>query len=643
MAAFCVLACVTPACYAVDKSGVKANAISLPKGPGSIEGLGESFQPTISTGTAKYRVRLNVPPGTAGEAPDLALSYDGGSSNGPLGFGWRLEVPYIQRQTDKGIPRYGGAPDVFINEQKEELVPQADGYHFCKNEGAFVRYRQVDHHWEGMRPDGTLLVFGEAAGARLADQDAGHVFCWMLDKETDTNGNTISYEYQSFPGAANTNQVYIKTISYGPDAPPWDNFHCVASVYEDRPDWFEDCRAGFIVRTGKRLKQITMASQGPSLPGHESGDANGDGHTDYLDRKYVLKYEAHEHWSLLTAVQLFGADGSTSLPALTLGYTICDPPASVSASAGTIGSVNTPVHLMDTGYVDLVDLNGDGLPDILQTEAGQAPHKVFYNQGETDNGGSPAIQWDSGEDLEGDERTWNINLENESGSVAHLADMDADGLADLVYVTGSTAVYYFPNTPNSGHGNWGTRKQMSTGDAVPPSPFTVDNVKTADLDFDKRMDIIQSVRVGNGASYRIWFNRGGQPFASSVTVAQDSGYMLSDTGVEIADFNGDRVPDVIRIRPTSLEVTAGLGYGYFAPLVRVPLPHTLGRPERKRRHRPDLCGPLCRPAPPDRRYRQSHRLHTEPQYACQHKQRHRAEDHHRIRNFDELRAGRCRC
>ena len=29
---------------ASDKSGVSANAISLPKGPGSIEGLGESFQ-----------------------------------------------------------------------------------------------------------------------------------------------------------------------------------------------------------------------------------------------------------------------------------------------------------------------------------------------------------------------------------------------------------------------------------------------------------------------------------------------------------------------------------------------------------------------------------------------------------------------
>src|SRR5258705_4253099 len=58
---------------AADKSGVSPNTISLPKGPGSIEGLGESFQPTLNTGTAKYGIALKVPPGTAGQAPALTL------------------------------------------------------------------------------------------------------------------------------------------------------------------------------------------------------------------------------------------------------------------------------------------------------------------------------------------------------------------------------------------------------------------------------------------------------------------------------------------------------------------------------------------------------------------------------------------
>src|SRR5262245_22625497 len=145
---------------AADKSGVSPNTISLPKGPGSIEGLGESFQPTLNTGTAKYALGIRLPPGTAGHQPSLSLSYEGGGGNSQLGCGWSLDLPHIQRRTDKGIPTYGedvgfARSDVFINEMKEELVPQTNGFYFCKNEGAFIRYRQVGSHWEGTLPDGT--------------------------------------------------------------------------------------------------------------------------------------------------------------------------------------------------------------------------------------------------------------------------------------------------------------------------------------------------------------------------------------------------------------------------------------------------------------------------------------------------------
>ncbi len=142
------------ACLAADKSGVSPGAISLPKGPGSIEGLGESFQPSLNTGTAKYGIGLKLPPGVAGHAPGLSLSYEGGGGNGPLGYGWSLPTAFVQRRSDHGIPTYGediGFPrqDTFINEMREELVPQSNGFYFCKNEGAFIRYRPVAGHWEG--------------------------------------------------------------------------------------------------------------------------------------------------------------------------------------------------------------------------------------------------------------------------------------------------------------------------------------------------------------------------------------------------------------------------------------------------------------------------------------------------------------
>ena len=87
-------------CFGADKSGVSPSAISLPKGPGSIEGLGESFQPRLNSGTAAYGIGLSLPPGTAGHAPSLKLSYEGGGGNGVLGFGWSLPLPMIQRRSD---------------------------------------------------------------------------------------------------------------------------------------------------------------------------------------------------------------------------------------------------------------------------------------------------------------------------------------------------------------------------------------------------------------------------------------------------------------------------------------------------------------------------------------------------------------
>src|SRR5215213_2313798 len=99
-------ACCLTSSFAADKSAVGPSAISLPKGPGSIEGLGESFQPSLNTGTAKYGVGMQVPPGTAGQTPGVGLSYEGGGGNGPLGIGWTLPHAYVQVRTDKGSPTY---------------------------------------------------------------------------------------------------------------------------------------------------------------------------------------------------------------------------------------------------------------------------------------------------------------------------------------------------------------------------------------------------------------------------------------------------------------------------------------------------------------------------------------------------------
>jgi hypothetical protein len=100
-----VVACATSPAAADDKSSTRPNVISVPKGPGSMEGLGESFEANLSSGSVRETVKIALAPGTAGLTPSLALSYDSGQGNGPLGIGWSLGVSTIQVQTEKGLPR----------------------------------------------------------------------------------------------------------------------------------------------------------------------------------------------------------------------------------------------------------------------------------------------------------------------------------------------------------------------------------------------------------------------------------------------------------------------------------------------------------------------------------------------------------
>src|SRR5690606_36246297 len=89
-----------------DKLGVTSQAISVPDGAGSIEGMGECFSAQLSTGIATFSVPFALPKARGGAQPSLGLSYSSGGGNGPAGQGWSVGVPFIARQTDRGLPKY---------------------------------------------------------------------------------------------------------------------------------------------------------------------------------------------------------------------------------------------------------------------------------------------------------------------------------------------------------------------------------------------------------------------------------------------------------------------------------------------------------------------------------------------------------
>src|SRR5262249_11406000 len=133
-------------------------------------------------------------------------------------------------------------------------------------------------------------------------------------------------------------------------------------VYEDRPDPFSTYRSGFEVRTVRRCTAIEVVSH------REDGVdlAIRTVHLVYLDARDVKPGRLPANGvSLLSQIKVEGHDGAASewLPPLEFDYTRFHPDRRdffpVTGPDMPPGSLARPDQ-------ELVDLTGDGLPDILQ-------------------------------------------------------------------------------------------------------------------------------------------------------------------------------------------------------------------------------------------------------------------------------------
>ncbi|HLG61748.1 MAG TPA: SpvB/TcaC N-terminal domain-containing protein [Ktedonosporobacter sp.] len=236
-----------------DKGQISAPSISLPKGGGAIRGIGEKFAANPVTGTGSMTVPITTSPGRSGFGPQLSLSYDSGSGNGPFGFGWHLMLPSITRRTDRGLPQYrdGEESDVFLLSGAEDLVPilvqaggqwqravatrtvdgiayRVQGYR-PRIEGLFSRIERWTElatgeiHWRSITKENITTLYGKDNNSRIFEipsdnaasqlasaqslgqevfdpADVTHsqrIFTWLICASFDDKGNAIVYEYKA--------------------------------------------------------------------------------------------------------------------------------------------------------------------------------------------------------------------------------------------------------------------------------------------------------------------------------------------------------------------------------------------------------------------------------------------------------------
>lgn len=250
---------------------VKPQAISLPKGGGALRGIGEKFAANPATGSGSITVPVFTSPGRSGHQPDLALTYDSASGNGPFGMGWRLSVASITRRTDRGLPRYLETsapadarvpePDVFLFAGQEDLVP-VDGPDTNRTvygktysihayrprlEGLFARIERwtstadaKDSFWRTISKDNQTAWYGKTAASRIADPEhAERIFSWLLCESYDGRGNIIVYEYKP----EDTARVDLTEIHQRNRRQPSPNRYIKRIRYGNRDPYFPDLNA----------------------------------------------------------------------------------------------------------------------------------------------------------------------------------------------------------------------------------------------------------------------------------------------------------------------------------------------------------------------------------------------------------------
>lgn len=513
------LLCAVPS-VAWAQRGVSPRTLSLPSGPGSVEGLGSSFEPSPQSGGASYSVPFAMPQAVGGFAPSLSLGYAAGGGATEAGHGWSLPIPSIRVRTEDGIPRYNSSDTFAIagGGGDGDLVSMGGGVFRLRFEGAFLRVRRDGDRWEARQPDGITHWFGEDATAR--DGEVGRTSRWLITRSTDRHGHSIRYEY-----TRDGNRGYLSAIRYGGDGAAEVK---VELSYESRPDVLVSYQSGDPITLNKRLASVRLTRGGE------------------LVATYALRYATDPGLSRLEAVTMTGTDGTTALPTLRFGY------GSVDFSAMRVATIaNAPGMGLQSAGNELVDLNGDGAADLLVTTPGRF---TGYLNEAGERFGAPYTL----------DTAPSVSLDQAG---VQVADMDGDASVDIVAKIG-LASDGFRFYPGGDARSFGAVRAFSSNRSY---TFEDPELRLVDLDFDRRTDVLFSTPTGLYASY----NTGGDFTAPEAIPAVDPSQPIrfNDAAIRLADINGDRLQDIVHLRSGSLVYWPSRGRGrYAAPQMMTGVP-----------------------------------------------------------------------
>lgn len=501
----------------------------------------------LFTGSFRYTYDIEVPPGVNELQPALSILYSSqrtASVPDILGTGWDITESFIQRDVNSTVNNLSDDKFTLIFDGSSyELVyvPTENKYHtkietFLSIENKTTQNNEKGIYWSIKTNDGRTYRFGFNNDSELVSNLGNFTLRWYLDLINDTYNNSVFYTYKENPYSGETGTTYISNITYNNDKIRLINFTYESS---SRPDIWTTYSNGNKINFTRRLAQIDI-------------NVNNS-----LVRSYQFQYitlESINSRSFLKNITAFGSDGTTILGVTNFTY---NP---VISNWTENSSWHSPYCFINNDLNDeairLMDINGDGLVDLLQSRANDTSKAC------SDNPGIASAYINNGSNWVKDTTsTWvspvcflNASFSDEG---TRFADVNGDGLIDILRskTTNSSNNCSSPGISdayiNNGSG-W-----VKNNNWAPPLCFINyqmqdEGTRLEDVNGDGLVDIIRSKSDGspdfctpNISS--VWINNG-------TGWVNDTNWTLpvcivnrvyGDGGTRFADVNGDGLVDIL--------------------------------------------------------------------------------------------------
>jgi len=517
-------------------------------------------------GAATYSMPIWAPPGPNGLQPNISLNYNSQSRAGIVGVGWNLGGLSSIYRCNRTYAQDGVGAAVALSTvdgycldgKRLRLVNGSYGQAGSTYQTEVADFSNVTAYGtQGAGPayfivkdrNGRSYQYGNDNGsnhARVTVSAAPNTaITWLLNEVDDPAGNSMLVTYTTATGSAVPATISWTPTSHGSAS------YAYTMTFGYGTNVVQGAYSGYVAGTSVNipylLSSITIAHSGTTL------------------KKYVLSYQV---WSGtgrndLSTVQECADDSATN----------CLRPTQMTYQPGSMGLADPSTLMTANGSTPppnnftAFDVNGDGRTDFVwQDSAGwwvsfgtstgfSSPVSTGITTSSVAIGNvdgsvadgflvqQGATWWYykyNGSGFTGTNTNINIGLDKDAATTFALADVNGDGLPDLITTRSDNYLYVRLNTSTSGSASFN-----STATQTIPNPYaalySVWHTKKLDFYGSGQRDIVGWLNNSSGDGYYVLhFN--GTTFVTTLLFPTNLGtYWLIDMG----DFNDDGCTDLL--------------------------------------------------------------------------------------------------